>query len=99
MTFTDLDKDLPFSQPVTFAHLEWQRCLASTHTNVHRHLCPLMQNDSTDRLTSSPSTSLFLVFLTTLALPIALEHDLARVASAPVPRARKRAEATTQSGV
>ncbi|KAL3457281.1 arginase family-domain-containing protein [Aspergillus heterothallicus] len=28
----DLDKDLPFSQPVTFAHLEWQRCLASTHT-------------------------------------------------------------------
>ncbi|PLB46585.1 Arginase/deacetylase [Aspergillus steynii IBT 23096] len=28
----DLDKDLPFSQPVTFAHLEWQRCLASSHT-------------------------------------------------------------------
>ncbi|KAL4953735.1 hypothetical protein BDW69DRAFT_184184 [Aspergillus filifer] len=27
----DLDKDLPFSQPVTFAHLEWQRCLASSH--------------------------------------------------------------------
>ncbi|KAL1310508.1 hypothetical protein AAFC00_000793 [Neodothiora populina] len=27
----DLDKDLPFSQPVTFAHLEWQRCLAETH--------------------------------------------------------------------
>ncbi|GLI74341.1 hypothetical protein PoHVEF18_002578 [Penicillium ochrochloron] len=27
----DLDKDLPFSQPVTFAHLEWQRCLASDH--------------------------------------------------------------------
>ncbi|KAJ5370588.1 Arginase family protein [Penicillium cataractarum] len=30
----DLDKDLPFSQPVTFAHLEWQRCLASDHENV-----------------------------------------------------------------
>ncbi|RDW63185.1 agmatinase [Aspergillus mulundensis] len=29
----DLDKDLPFSQPVTFAHLEWQRCLASTHNS------------------------------------------------------------------
>ncbi|KAK2812449.1 hypothetical protein FQN50_001450 [Emmonsiellopsis sp. PD_5] len=28
---TDLDKDLPFSQPVTFAHLEWQRCLAESH--------------------------------------------------------------------
>ncbi|GES63244.1 arginase family protein [Aspergillus terreus] len=27
----DLDKDLPFSQPVTFAHLEWQRCLALDH--------------------------------------------------------------------
>lgn len=27
----DLDKDLPFSQPVTFAHLEWQRCLAQSH--------------------------------------------------------------------
>ncbi|KFY64823.1 hypothetical protein V496_03014 [Pseudogymnoascus sp. VKM F-4515 (FW-2607)] len=27
----DLDKDLPFSQPVTFAHLEWQRCLAPSH--------------------------------------------------------------------
>ncbi|KAE9581569.1 putative agmatinase 2 [Colletotrichum fructicola] len=27
----DLDKDLPFSQPVTFAHLEWQRCLAESH--------------------------------------------------------------------
>ncbi|KAJ5689984.1 hypothetical protein N7462_004376 [Penicillium macrosclerotiorum] len=27
----DLDKDLPFSQPVTFAHLEWQRCLAANH--------------------------------------------------------------------
>ncbi|KAI9740518.1 MAG: hypothetical protein M1834_005099 [Cirrosporium novae-zelandiae] len=24
----DLNLDLPFSQPVTFAHLEWQRCLA-----------------------------------------------------------------------
>ncbi|KAL4901682.1 hypothetical protein BDW74DRAFT_181688 [Aspergillus multicolor] len=29
----DLDKDLPFSQPVTFAHLEWQRCLASSHNS------------------------------------------------------------------
>ena len=29
----DLDKDLPFSQPVTFAHLEWQRCLAEAHTS------------------------------------------------------------------
>ncbi|CAG9956448.1 unnamed protein product [Clonostachys rosea f. rosea IK726] len=29
----DLDKDLPFSQPVTFAHLEWQRCLAQSHKN------------------------------------------------------------------
>lgn len=28
----DLDKDLPFSQPVTFAHLPWQRCLADSHT-------------------------------------------------------------------
>ncbi|KAJ5925312.1 hypothetical protein N7454_007951 [Penicillium verhagenii] len=27
----DLNKDLPFSQPVTFAHLEWQRCLAADH--------------------------------------------------------------------
>ncbi|EFX02050.1 arginase family protein [Grosmannia clavigera kw1407] len=27
----DLDKDLPFSQPVTFAHLEWQRCLSASH--------------------------------------------------------------------
>lgn len=31
----DLDKDLPFSQPVTFAHLEWQRCLAAAHDQVH----------------------------------------------------------------
>lgn len=30
----DLDKDLPFSQPVTFAHLEWQRCLAASHNTV-----------------------------------------------------------------
>jgi agmatinase len=28
----DLDKDLPFSQPVTFAHLPWQRCLGESHT-------------------------------------------------------------------
>jgi agmatinase len=27
----DLNVDLPFSQPVTFAHLEWQRCLAHSH--------------------------------------------------------------------
>lgn len=27
----DLDVDLPFSQPVTFAHLEWQRCLSASH--------------------------------------------------------------------
>ena len=27
----DLDKDLPFSQPVTFAHLPWQRCLSPSH--------------------------------------------------------------------
>ncbi|KAH8666956.1 arginase family-domain-containing protein [Xylariales sp. PMI_506] len=27
----NLDVDLPFSQPVTFAHLEWQRCLAASH--------------------------------------------------------------------
>lgn len=27
----DLDTDLPFSQPVTFAHLPWQRCLSSSH--------------------------------------------------------------------
>jgi agmatinase len=27
----DLDKDLPFSQPVTFAHLPWERCLSSSH--------------------------------------------------------------------
>ncbi|KAL4988651.1 hypothetical protein BDW68DRAFT_186992 [Aspergillus falconensis] len=26
-----LEEDLPFSQPVTYAHLEWQRCLASSH--------------------------------------------------------------------
>ena len=30
----DLDKDLPFSQPVTFAHMEWQRCLAASHKEV-----------------------------------------------------------------
>lgn len=30
----DLDVDLPFSQPVTFAHLEWQRCLAAAHNKV-----------------------------------------------------------------
>ncbi|KAF2104757.1 arginase family protein [Rhizodiscina lignyota] len=28
----DLDKDLPFSQPVTFAHLPWERCLSQSHT-------------------------------------------------------------------
>jgi len=28
----DLDKDLPFSQPVTFAHLAWERCLSASHT-------------------------------------------------------------------
>ncbi|RVX70470.1 hypothetical protein B0A52_05969 [Exophiala mesophila] len=28
----DLDKDLPFSQPVTFAHLPWQRCFSPSHT-------------------------------------------------------------------
>ncbi|KAE8350311.1 arginase family-domain-containing protein [Aspergillus coremiiformis] len=38
LTVEDLDKDLPFSQPVTFAHLEWQRCLASSHNTV----CPLV---------------------------------------------------------
>ena len=27
----DLDKDLPFSQPVTFAHLPWERCLRPSH--------------------------------------------------------------------
>lgn len=34
--FVDLDVDLPFSQPVTFAHLEWQRCLAASHDKVRR---------------------------------------------------------------
>lgn len=34
--FIDLDVDLPFSQPVTFAHLEWQRCLAASHDKVRR---------------------------------------------------------------
>ena len=29
----DLDKDLPFSQPVTFAHLPWQRCFSAIHTH------------------------------------------------------------------
>ena len=28
----NLDTDLPFSQPVTFAHLPWHRCLAPAHT-------------------------------------------------------------------
>ncbi len=28
----NLDTDLPFSSPVTFAHLPWQRCLSQTHT-------------------------------------------------------------------
>ena len=28
----NLDTDLPFSSPVTFAHLPWQRCLSHTHT-------------------------------------------------------------------
>jgi agmatinase len=27
----DLDKDLPFSQPVTFAHLPWERCFSPAH--------------------------------------------------------------------
>ncbi|KAK5379217.1 hypothetical protein LTR20_009877 [Exophiala xenobiotica] len=30
-TLEDLDKDLPFSQPVTFAHLPWQRCFSAAH--------------------------------------------------------------------
>ncbi|KIW62828.1 agmatinase [Phialophora macrospora] len=29
----DLDKDLPFSQPVTFAHLPWHRCFSPSHTS------------------------------------------------------------------
>ena len=29
----DLDKDLPFSQPVTFAHLPWHRCFSPAHTS------------------------------------------------------------------
>lgn len=29
----DLDKDLPFSQPVTFAHLPWQRCFSPAHAS------------------------------------------------------------------
>ncbi|KAK4939528.1 hypothetical protein LTR10_020237 [Elasticomyces elasticus] len=29
----DLDKDLPFSQPVTFAHLPWQRCFSAAHSS------------------------------------------------------------------
>ncbi|OAP54821.1 agmatinase [Fonsecaea erecta] len=29
----DLDKDLPFSQPVTFAHLPWERCFSSRHAS------------------------------------------------------------------
>ncbi len=29
----DLDKDLPFSQPVTFAHLPWERCFSHAHTS------------------------------------------------------------------
>ena len=33
----DLDKDLPFSQPVTFAHLPWRRCLAQSS---HRSEAP-----------------------------------------------------------
>jgi agmatinase len=28
----DLDRDLPFSSPATFAHLSWQRCLSHKHT-------------------------------------------------------------------
>jgi agmatinase len=27
----NLDRDLPFSSPATFAHLPWQRCLSHTH--------------------------------------------------------------------
>lgn len=38
LTSIDLDKDLPFSQPVTFAHLEWQRCLSSAHTSVESRI-------------------------------------------------------------
>ncbi|EXJ69349.1 uncharacterized protein A1O5_07385 [Cladophialophora psammophila CBS 110553] len=30
----DLDKDLPFSQPVTFAHLPWQRCFSPLHASA-----------------------------------------------------------------
>lgn len=30
----DLDKDLPFSQPVTFAHLPWQRCFSASHSTA-----------------------------------------------------------------
>jgi len=30
----DLDKDLPFSQPVTFAHLPWQRCFSPSHAEA-----------------------------------------------------------------
>jgi agmatinase len=37
----DLNKDLPFSQPVTFAHLEWQRCLAEDHNSVRLDTNPL----------------------------------------------------------
>ncbi|KAJ9603172.1 hypothetical protein H2200_012467 [Cladophialophora chaetospira] len=29
----DLDKDLPFSQPVTFAHLPWHRCFSPSHSS------------------------------------------------------------------
>lgn len=47
---TDLDKDLPFSQPVTFAHLEWQRCLAAEHTTVRT----IPNQKETSQLTTQP---------------------------------------------
>src|SRR5271154_1084301 len=34
-TLENLDKDLPFSQPVTFAHLPWHRCLAPSHAETN----------------------------------------------------------------
>lgn len=92
-----MDKDLPFSQPVTFAHLEWQRCLAESHNKVTK-LKPLV---SSHRLINVSS---LLMLRSWVFLTIRRHHTVPELASGLEVSAqdhleKRRVAATTLSGV
>jgi len=96
-SLADLDVDLPFSQPVTFAHLEWQRCLAASHDHVCICSKQTQQNPLSNAI-ASPSILPFLAFPTIHQHLIVPGHVSVQGASELGRQERKRAVVTTQYG-